>query len=108
LVFVNTEKGKQIFESIKKDIQYIKSNKKNCIQKQLKSPPEHNHKREQFWKDYLKHGLKFVVFKYIVLNKEYFTCKIKKELKFFYSLAVVNTTNVIYKKLNKSKVKNEK
>lgn len=64
LVLVNTKKGKEVFERIKKDIIYEKSNVSECKHRNLKSPTKPSPRREKFWQDYWEHGFEYVAKKY--------------------------------------------
>lgn len=56
LVLINSPKGKEIFEKIKGKFEVQKSNKENCIQKNLKQPCEKPDQYDQIWKSYLEEG----------------------------------------------------
>lgn len=83
LVFVNTEKGDQVFKNIIKDIIVKTSNTNECIQPQLKEPTKKSKLRNQFWDDYNLKGYAYVVKRYGGYNikdktKNYLRMLIKK------------------------------
>lgn len=63
-VFVNTEKGRKLFEAIKNDLDIIPCKLEDCIQPNLQHPSEIHPLREQFEKDYKQKGFKFILKKY--------------------------------------------
>ena len=65
LVLVHTEKGQNLFEQIKDNVEWRESNTIDCLQPNLIRPTEKSPRREEFWKDYLKHDLKFILKKYV-------------------------------------------
>lgn len=64
LVLLNSLKGQEFFQIIKKDITSIPSSKDNCLQHNLQYPSRISPLREHFWKDYKKNGFKWVIKKY--------------------------------------------
>ncbi len=64
LLFVNTEKGKLIFEDIKKDLNIIPVNIDDTLQPQLKQPIKAHPDRIKFEKEYQDRGFEFVHDKY--------------------------------------------
>lgn len=64
LVLVNSQKGRNVFETIITSIEYRESNTDTCkhspLHRQTKLPP----RRNAFWKDYKKNGYGFVIKKY--------------------------------------------
>lgn len=63
LVLVNTEKGKQIFNSLNTVYKW-ESNVDDCLQPNLIAPTKKPFSREQFWQDYYQNGFEFVAKKY--------------------------------------------
>lgn len=63
-VFVNTEKGRKLFEAIKNDLDIIPCKLEDCIQPNLQHPSKIHPLREQFEKDYKQKGFKFILKKY--------------------------------------------
>ncbi len=64
LLFVNTEKGKSIFEEIKDDLNYVPVELGDAIQPQLKEPVKAHPDRERFEEEYKSKGFEFVHSKY--------------------------------------------
>jgi coenzyme F420-reducing hydrogenase beta subunit len=64
LVLISTVKGKDLFENIKGDLEFIQSNPNDCLQNNLQNPTKSNPKREEFWRDYRGKGFLFVLKKY--------------------------------------------
>ena len=64
LVFVNTSKGREIFEAVKDKLNTIPAELDNCLQPNLQHPSAIHPKRMQFEKDYSKRGLNYVMKKY--------------------------------------------
>ena len=75
LVLVNSDKGREMFGNIKKDINYKVSGTKECLQPQLQYPSRVASTRDEFWEDYKNKGFKFVAKKYGRYN-------VKNRLKF--------------------------
>lgn len=71
LIFINSNKGHQVFDTVKNHLFFIESSKKDCLQPQLSSPPKVNPKRDRFWKDFHRYGIFFVILKYVVIDKGY-------------------------------------
>ncbi len=88
LVFLNTDKGKFLFNQILDKIDFIESNCNDCMQPNLNSPSIFPNDYNDFWKDYLQHGFIFICKKYgeyTIVNK------LKSKLKKF--LAKLNLLN---------------
>lgn len=64
LVLVNTEKGMNIFEECKKDIEYRECKIENSMQEPLLKPFPPPPKRGEFWKEYSQKPFQFIVNKY--------------------------------------------
>ena len=60
LVLLNTEKGRQLWNHIVKDMDVYPAELKDCIQRTMVEPTPENNKRKQFEKDYTKYGFKYV------------------------------------------------
>lgn len=71
LVLLNTEKGKNLFELIKSEINFIKTDTKYCMQPNLQHPSVIHPKRDEFEKDYIKYGFVYVAKKYVNLGWKY-------------------------------------
>lgn len=85
LVLVNTNKAQVLFENIKEDLNYIKTDTKSCYQTHLEFPSPIHPKRDDFERDYIKYGLVYVCKKYgdmglrVQLNR--FIQEFKKNIK---------------------------
>lgn len=64
LFLIHTNRGEELFESIKKDLNYRLSNTTQCWQANLEAPTKRSEQREEFWNDYQKRGIDFVMKKY--------------------------------------------
>lgn len=64
LMLVNSIKGQQLFENIKKDIEFRESSVNKCIQPQLEYPPQSSAKEKDFWADYDSYGYEYIIKKY--------------------------------------------
>ncbi len=64
LVFVNTPKGKNIFDTVSDRFYVIQTSIENCMQSHLKSPTKLNPLYIEFANDYAAHGFKYVLRKY--------------------------------------------
>ena len=64
LLIVNTPKGKTWFEKILKDVDYIETPMKDCIQFCMQHPTTPSPARNRFWNDFYKSGYQFVAKKY--------------------------------------------
>ncbi|MBQ8296928.1 MAG: Coenzyme F420 hydrogenase/dehydrogenase, beta subunit C-terminal domain [Ruminococcus sp.] len=64
LVFLNTEKGKKLFETVSDNIEYKPSRLEDCMQHNMKAPSVFSESTDEFWKDYLANGFGYVAKKY--------------------------------------------
>lgn len=64
LVFTHTPKAEQIFKNIKSRLKYIITTERECEQFNLHHPTPKSYLYEKFWKDYLKKGYTYIVYKY--------------------------------------------
>lgn len=64
LIFCNTEKGRKLFEAVKQDLDYFPAELENVLQPNMQHPSEIHPKRDQFEREYVKHGFKYVYYKY--------------------------------------------
>lgn len=64
LVLVNTNRGKEIFNSIKNSIIYVESNITDCMQHNLQNPSDKPKILINFWNDYNSNGFLYVAKKY--------------------------------------------
>ena len=70
-----------MFESVKNNIDYRISNRKDCLQPRLTFPQSRPADRDIFWKDMLQKGMDYCIEKYVeqydISNKE----KVKRFIK---------------------------
>lgn len=78
LVLVHTEKGQEIFEKVKDKVEWRESNTTDCLQPNLIRPTERSTRREEFWMDYHRKGISFVIKKYTGVS---FMTKVKRKVK---------------------------
>lgn len=64
LVIINTDKGKGLFEKIKKDLYTTEVSLKDCLQSNMQKATPMHHNRISFEQDYAAKGFKYVYFKY--------------------------------------------
>jgi coenzyme F420-reducing hydrogenase beta subunit len=83
LVLINTNKGSSFFDMVKKDLDYLQSDEKTCLQPRLESPPKASVRREGFWKDYNQRGIDFILAKYCRLDWKTYQHEIKKKVKYW-------------------------
>lgn len=69
LVFVNTEKGKNLFETIKDRTYYDEVDLEKCVQSRLQYPAIPHQLRMTFEKDYDCYGFKYIFNKYVNPNR---------------------------------------
>lgn len=64
LVLVNTAKGKDVFNEVKKDLNIWESNTTDCLQPNLQFPTKRPDNRQAFWQDYSSYGFNYIAKKY--------------------------------------------
>ena len=66
LVLVNSDKGVVFFEAVKGSLDVRESCRENCLplQQSLQGSPPRHKNSDQFWKDYHKKGMRYVMIKY--------------------------------------------
>ena len=64
LVLLNTEKGRKLFEAVKDRMNTIPANLEDCLQPNMLHPSEIHPQRNEFEKDYVRYGFKYVMCKY--------------------------------------------
>lgn len=79
LVLINNQRGNEIFEAVKHNLEYKSSNTTDCMQPNLERFTEASPQRELFWNDYYKKGIRFVLEKYASLA---LLSKIRRKLSF--------------------------
>ena len=79
LVLVNTIKGQELFDAIKHEMDYIKTDTIKCLQPNLQYPSEIHPMRDSFEKDYQKRGFVYVAKKYGDLGWRYKMRRLKQK-----------------------------
>ena len=64
LFLIHTNRGEELFEKIQGDLDYRLSNTTQCWQANLEAPTKKSEQREEFWNDYQRKGIDFVMKKY--------------------------------------------
>lgn len=64
LFLIHTNRGKDLFDKIKDNLDYRLSNTTQCWQINLEKPTEKSENREVFWRDYQNKGIEFLMRKY--------------------------------------------
>lgn len=64
LFLIHTNRGEKLFEKIQGDLDYRLSNTTQCWQANLEAPTQKSEQREEFWNDYQKKEIDFVMKKY--------------------------------------------
>ena len=64
LFLIHTNRGKEMFEKIQSALDCRVSNTTQCWQVNLEAPTKKSERREEFWNDYQKKGIDFVMKKY--------------------------------------------
>lgn len=64
LFLIHTDKGEDVFEQIKQSMEYRLSDVKQCWQYNLEAPTPVSSRRNEFWRDYQKKGIEFIMRKY--------------------------------------------
>lgn len=81
LLFVNTEKGEELFEKAKPELEWFESNREECFQNPLSAPSKKPLNREEFWLDYSKGDFDLIARKYAGYSvKTYFKGKLPGKL----------------------------
>ncbi len=78
LFLIHTERGNELWERIKKSLDYRLSNTIECRQANLEAPTPKSELRESFWNDYKKNGIDFIMKKY---GQDSMKVKIKRKMK---------------------------
>ncbi len=64
LVMINSEKGEQLFASIKRDIFYKKVSPETCVQHNLVKPTQRSDATDAFWAEYPDKSFRYMIKKY--------------------------------------------
>lgn len=77
LFLIHTNRGKALFDNISTNLDYCLSNTKQCWQKNLEAPTLASEHRWQFWEDYQREGIEYIMKKY---GKVPFKSKVKDKI----------------------------
>lgn len=77
LVLIHTEKGVRLFECIKESVEYRESNIADCWQANLESPTPMSPHRQEFWQDYYRFGIEYIMKNY---GRDPMITRVKKKL----------------------------
>ena len=61
---IHTDRGEELFEKIRDNLDYRLSKTTQCWQANLEAPTKKSEQREEFWNDYQRKGIAFVMKKY--------------------------------------------
>ena len=64
LFLIHTDRGEKLFEELKDSMEYRESNTEQCWQANLEAPTPASEQRSEFWNDYQRNGIDFVMKKY--------------------------------------------
>lgn len=64
LILIHTDRGEELFEQIKPELDYRLSDVNQCRQNSLTAPVPVSERRQEFWRDYQREGIEFTVKKY--------------------------------------------
>ena len=89
LVIVHSNEGKELFDSIKNNIDFVSSDRGNCLQPRLISPQIRPIDRDLFWNDMKNKGLSYCIDNYV----EYY----EKSFRESFKQIIVNFINIFKK-----------
>lgn len=86
LFLIHTKEGLEAFEQCKKSLEYYEIGEEECMQKNLIHPSPMPLFRSEFWKDYEKKGIQFLIKKYtrhpsIIIHKARIKARIQRILR---------------------------
>lgn len=64
LFLIHTDRGEELFNKVKGNLEYRLSDTKQCRQANLEAPTKKSELRDTFWKDYQRKGVDFIMKKY--------------------------------------------
>ena len=77
LFLIHTNRGEELFEKIKGNLDYRLSNTQQCWQANLEAPTPVSKHRQEFWNDYKEKGIDYIMKKYGTVT---LTSKVKNKL----------------------------
>lgn len=86
LVIVHSNEGKELFNSIKNNIDFISSDRENCLQPRLISPQIRPNDRDLFWNDMKNKGLSYCIDNYVEHYEKSFRESFKQKIVNFIKL----------------------
>lgn len=78
LFLIHTERGQQLFELAKISLNWFESNVADCLQSNLENPTPVAEGRDEFWREYQKKGVLYIMKKY---GSSKLIVKLKKKIK---------------------------
>lgn len=82
LFLIHTDVGLELFERIKDSLEWRESNIVQCRQDNLESPTLVSKRRKEFWLDYHRNGIEYIMKKYGTIPKyEKVKCKVENKLR---------------------------
>lgn len=85
LALINTKKGEELFEAVKKSMLVIPARLDDCLQPNLQSPSILDKRRKHFERDYKKRGFEYVLKKYtrdsLFHSCRFFARRVKRAIK---------------------------
>lgn len=64
LFLIHTDRGVQLFDGVRENLDYRVSDIKQCWQKNLEAPTPVSDYRREFWEDFQREGIEFIMRKY--------------------------------------------
>lgn len=77
LFLIHTDRGVELFDKIKDGLEYRESNTIDCWQANLEKPTPVSEKRVEFWRDYQRKGIDYIMKKYGTVS---FQTKVKRKI----------------------------
>ncbi len=74
---IHTDHGEELFDNIKGNLEYRLSDTKQCWQANLEAPTPMSEYRQEFWKEYQRKGIDYIMKKYGTVSLK---SKVKKKL----------------------------
>lgn len=80
LILVNSEKGRRLFEAVRKDMDVIPACLDDCLQPNLQHPSDVSPERDNLEKDYKKKGFVYVMYHYGNVGWRYRAKRLKNKV----------------------------
>lgn len=78
LFLIHTQRGAELFDRIKGSLDYRESSVMDCLQPNLEKPTSVSDRRAEFWRDYQKKGINYIMKKYGTISLQ---MKVKNRIK---------------------------